>query len=127
MRLLVDTHLLLWGAENPKRISKAARTMMDDPEAEAWFSAASIWEATIKHALGKRDFAFDPRVVRRGLLDHDWQELQVTGEHALAIAQLPPIHKDPFDRLLVAQAKVEGLTLLTSDKVVAKYAGVRKV
>ncbi len=123
MNFLADTHLLVWGASTPSRIPKAARTLMDDPNAEAWFSVASIWEATIKHMLGRKDFAVDPGALRRGLLANGWRELAVGGEHALAVAALPPIHKDPFDRILLAQAKVEGLTLMTSDKIVARYPG----
>lgn len=128
MKLLADTHLLLWGAENPARVSKAARGLIDDPDSQAWFSAASIWEVAIKRARGRADFEVDPMLLRRGLLANDWRELPVTGEHATAVLALPPIHKDPFDRLLIAQAHVEGFTLLTSDKTVAKYPGVvRKV
>lgn len=96
---------------------------MDDPNAEAWFSVASIWEATIKHMLGRKEFALDPGALRRGLLANGWRELAVNGAHALAVADLPPLHNDPFDRILLAQAKVEGLTLLTSDKSVARYPG----
>lgn len=123
MNFLADTHLLLWGAQEPARIPKAIRALMDDSNAEAWFSAASIWEATIKHMLGRKDFVVDPSVLRRGLLANGWRELAVAGEHALAVANLPAIHSDPFDRILLAQAKVEGLTLLTSDKAVARYPG----
>lgn len=90
---------------------------------QRWFSVVSVWEATIKHMLGRKDFAVDPGVLRRGLLANGWRELAVTGEHARAVSDLPPLHNDPFDRILIAQAKVEGLTLLTSDKAVARYPG----
>lgn len=123
MNFLADTHLLIWGATTPARIPKAARTLMNDPNAEAWFSVASIWEATIKNMLGRKDFALDPGVLRRGLLANGWRELPVSGVHTLAVSGLPSIHSDPFDRILLAQAKVEGLTLLTSDKMVARYPG----
>jgi PIN domain nuclease of toxin-antitoxin system len=128
MKLLADTHLLLWLAEDSERVSAAARRLIEENLAGLHFSAASIWEAGIKMKLGRADFAADPRRVRRGLLDNGWTELAVTSDHAVATLDLPPIHRDPFDRILLAQAHVEGLTLLTSDAVVAKYPGdVRKV
>ncbi|WP_291830058.1 type II toxin-antitoxin system VapC family toxin, partial [Bosea sp. (in: a-proteobacteria)] len=95
---------------------------------ELYFSAASLWEIAIKTSLGRSDFSVDARLLRRGLLDHGFAELPVTGEHAVAIDGLPPIHRDPFDRILVAQAKVEGIILLTSDNTVARYGGaIQKV
>lgn len=123
MNLLVDTHLLLWAAGEPEKLSAEARGRLDDPDTTLWFSAASLWEVTIKHGLGREDFRIEPRRLRRGLIDNGWRELPVTGEHAVAVADLPPIHKDPFDRMLLAQAYVEGLTLITSDEVVAQYQG----
>jgi PIN domain nuclease of toxin-antitoxin system len=126
--ILVDTHLLLWAAAGSSRLSQKARTAIMAAQNARWFSAASIWEATIKHALGGKDFADDPHALRQGLLANNWRELEVTGAHALAVGGLPPIHKDPFDRILIAQAQVEGMTLLTSDRIVAKYPGkVQKV
>ena len=128
MKLLLDTHLLLWAAGNPDRLSAEARTLIGALENELLFSAASVWEIAIKRGLGREDFRVDIRLLRRGLLDNGYGELPVGSEHAVAIDGLPPIHKDPFDRLLVAQATVEGITLLTSDAVVAQYPGpVRKV
>lgn len=128
MKLLLDTHLLLWTAGNPERLSAEARALIEAPENELWFSAASLWEIAIKRGLGREDFRVDVRLLRRGLLDNGYSELPVGSEHAVAVDGLPPLHKDPFDRLLVAQALVEGVTLLTSDAVVARYAGpVRKV
>lgn len=123
MNLLVDTHLLLWGANDARKIPKAARSLIDDPNTRAWFSAASLWEVAIKRGRGRTDFMTDPRGLRCGLLDHGWHELSVTSEHALAVTELPPIHKDPFDRMLLAQAHVEGFTLLTSDAKMARYPG----
>ena len=128
MKLLLDTHLLLWAAGNPDRLSADARTLIDAPENELFFSAASLWEIAIKHGLGRDDFRVDPRLLRRGLLDNGYSELPIGSEHAVAIDSLPSIHKDPFDRMLVAQAMVEGITLLTADPDVAQYPGpVRKV
>lgn len=128
MRLLLDTHLVLWAAGQPDKLTAEARALLDDPRNEPLFSAASLWEIAIKSGLGRDDFRVDPRLLRRGLLDNGYRELAVTSEHAVAIASLPPIHKDPFDRLLLAQSHTEGITLLTSDAVVAQYPGpVRKV
>lgn len=128
MILLLDTHLLLWAAGTPDRLSSQARVMIAEPRNTLWFSAASLWEITIKCALGRPDFRVDPHLLRRALLDHGYSELPITGQHALATAHLPPIHKDPFDRLLVAQAQVEGALLLTTDATVAQYPGpVRRV
>lgn len=128
MKLLLDTQLLLWAASEPERLSPSARRRLNDPENELIFSAASIWEITIKNALGRDDFRVEPRVLRRGLLDNGYTELPVTGEHAVNVDTLPALHKDPFDRILLAQALVEGITLLTADKELARYRGpVRKV
>ncbi len=128
MKLLLDTQLLLWAAGDPDRLSAAARALIGAPENELWFSAASVWEIAIKRGLGREDFQVNPRLLRRGLLDNGYRELPVGSDHAVAIDSLPPLHKDPFDRLLVAQAMVEGVTLLTADAWVAQYPGpVRKV
>lgn len=128
MKLLLDTHLLLWAAGQPGKLSAAARALLDDPAHTLMFSAASLWEITIKAGLGREDFQVDPRRMRRGLLDNGYQELAITSAHAVAVEGLPPLHKDPFDRLLVAQAELEGVLLLTADEQVAQYpAPVRKV
>ncbi|HRP94847.1 MAG TPA: type II toxin-antitoxin system VapC family toxin [Rhodocyclaceae bacterium] len=128
MKLLLDTHLLLWAAGEPERLSPEVLALLDAPENELFFSAASLWEITIKRGLGRSDFEVDPRLLRRGLLDNGYSELPIASEHAVAIDSLPPIHKDPFDRILVAQATVEGITLLTVDELVAQYPGpVRRV
>lgn len=119
----MDTHLLLWAAGEPRKLSRKARRILEDAASELWFSAASLWEVTIKHGLGRSDFRVEPRRLRRGLLDNDWRELAISSDHALATLQLPPIHKDPFDRMLVAQAQVEGVTLITSDHTVGQYPG----
>ena len=122
MILLVDTHLLLWAALEPEKLPAVAHALMADESNPLWFSAASIWEVAIKNSLGREDFRVDPRLLRRGLLDNGYVELPVTGEHAAAVAQLPPLHRDPFDRLLLAQATTEGVTLLTADATLAQYA-----
>ena len=123
MKYLLDTHLLLWAAAEPKRLPEAARALMEDADNTLLFSAASLWEVAIKAGLGRPDFVVEPAVLRRGLLDNGYVELSVASEHAVATVTLPPIHRDPFDRLLVAQAQVEGITLLTADAVVARYPG----
>jgi PIN domain nuclease of toxin-antitoxin system len=128
VKLLVDTHLLLWAAGLPERLPREARELLNAPDSDLWFSAASLWEVTIKRSLGRGDFQVDPRVLRRGLLDNGYSELAIASEHAVAVELLPPIHKDPFDRILIAQSLVEGVALLTSDPVVARYPGpVRQV
>ena len=128
MRLLLDTHLLLWAAGEPSRVPKAVREWLENPDNELTFSAASLWEIAIKNGLGRRDFRVDARLLRRGLLDNGYTELAITSEHAVFVESLPLLHKDPFDRMLVAQATVEGITLLTMDEQVAGYPGpLRKV
>lgn len=128
MKLLLDTHLLLWAASQPERVPAAAHKLIADAGNELLFSAASLWEVAIKSGLGRNDFSVDARVLRRGLLDNGYGELPIVSAHAVAVAGLPPIHRDPFDRLLVAQATIEGIVLLTSDALVAQYPGpIRKV
>lgn len=128
MKLLLDTHLLLWAAGQPEQLPAAARALIEDARNELLFSPASLWEVSIKRGLGRDDFRVDPRLLRRGLLDNGYGELAITSEHAVAIDGLPPLHKDPFDRILVAQSMVEGITLLTADPLVGQYPGpVRKV
>jgi len=123
VKLLLDTHLLLWAAGQPENLSPAARQQLEAPENELLFSAASLWEIAIKHGLGRDDFRVAPRLLRRGLLDNGYIELPITSAHAVALDSLPPIHKDPFDRMLVAQSITEGVTLLTADPLVAQYPG----
>ncbi len=124
MRLLLDTHLLIWAAdETLPGEHPAAAKLIDDPANTLLFSAGSIWEVAIKRGLGRDDFQVDPHLLRRSLTDNGYIELPVTGAHAAAVCGLPPIHKDPFDRLLVAQATVEGVSLLTGDAKVLEYPG----
>ena len=128
MKFLIDTQLLLWTVAEPARLTASARTLLADPRSELVFSAASLWEVAIKAALRREDFKVDARIVRRTLLDTGYEELPVTGQHAVGIDALPPGHKDPFDRLLLSQALIEGITLLTTDARLSRYPGpVRKV
>ena len=123
MKLLLDTHLVLWAAGDPQRLSKQARILIDNPDNELLFSAASLWEVAIKRGLGREDFKVDARLLRRGLLDNGYSELPIISDHVVATESLPLIHKDPFDRILVAQATVEGVLLLTIDSLVSQYPG----
>jgi PIN domain nuclease of toxin-antitoxin system len=128
VKLLLDTHLLLWAADDPDLLPSAARDLMSDAGNDLIFSAVSLWEIAIKSGLKRHNIRANPRVLRRRLLDNAYIELPLSSQHAVAIDQLPPIHKDPFDRILVAQATVEGITLLTVDPLVARYPGpVKKV
>lgn len=128
MKFLLDTHVLLWAAGMPEKLSPSTTLLLSSPENELFFSVASLWEIAIKRGLGRDDFQVDARLLRRGLLDNGYSELPITSEHAVSIDSLPPIHKDPFDRMLVAQATVEGITLLTADAFVVQYPGpIQKV
>ena len=123
MKLLLDTQILLWAAGQPERLTVAARRLLSNPRHELIFSAASLWEIAIKATLGREDFKVEPRVLRRGLLDNGYTELPITSEHAVNVDSLPPLHKDPFDRLLLSQALTEGITLVTGDAQLAGYRG----
>lgn len=127
MNLLLDTQLLLWAASSPRKIPKKLRALLEDTHNTPLFSAASLWEISIKNALGREDFDVNVSLLKRGLTDNGWTELPVTGSHAIATEHLPPIHKDPFDRMLLAQAESEGFLLYTSDKKLAKYPGPVKL
>jgi len=118
---LVDTHLLLWAALEPSHLSRAATDVLEDRSSGLIFSAASIWEVAIKTSKGRVDFRVDARLLRRALLENGYSELPVSSEHAVAVADLPSRHGDPFDRIQVAQARVEGLIFLTGDSVLADY------
>ena len=120
-RLLLDTHVLLWSQNWPERLPVALYAEMAKPEMELVFSVASVWETAIKHSRGRSDFRADPDALRNKLLETGYIELPLLGEHAVAVATLPHIHRDPFDRLLVAQAIVEGIELLTIDAELARY------
>lgn len=122
MKLLLDTHLLLWAAGHRGRLSPKALSMIEDLQNDLHFSVASVWEIVIKRALGRDDFRVEPNRMRRGLLENGYQEVPVTAGHVLGIEALPVLHKDPFDRLLLSQARVEGFLLLTTDAVLGRYA-----
>jgi PIN domain nuclease of toxin-antitoxin system len=123
LNLLLDTHLLLWVAGEPGKLTEATRGLIEDPRHALFFSAVSLWEIAIKRGLGRDDFRVEPRLLRHGLRENGYSELAITSEHAIATEGLPHLHKDPFDRLLIAQALTEGITLLTADPIVAQYPG----
>ncbi len=128
MKFLLDTHVLLWATGQPEKLSRKARGLLADPDNALIFSAVSLWEIVIKQGIGRDDFRVDARQLRRGLLDNGYSELAVTSAHALALDDLPPLHRDPFDRMLLAQSRVEGITLLTADATVLRYPGpIQKV
>ncbi len=123
MAILLDTHILLWALYEPTLLSNECRTRLEDSDSQIWFSAASIWEIAIKQSLGRSDFTASPYDVRTEAIHLGFQELQIDGLHASQITSLPPLHADPFDRLLVAQAQATGLTLWSRDNWVIQYPG----
>ena len=128
MTYLIDTQLAIWTLFDDPHLSQEAREILDESGNRFQFSVCSIWEISIKRGLNKAGFQHDPREIRRYLMRNGCEELTIQSKHAVEVELLPPIHKDPFDRILIAQAKVEGITLLTSDAVVAQYPGpIRKV
>jgi PIN domain nuclease of toxin-antitoxin system len=121
MKLLLDTHILLWVAQGSEQLSNKARSLIENPENQLYFSAASLWEISIKNKLGRPDFKVDLAVLRRNLLDNGYEEITISSAHTIGVDALPNIHKDPFDRMLIAQTVVEGITLMTAANVVAGY------
>lgn len=127
MRLLLDTHFLLWSMAASRRLSAEVREVLTDPENDVFYSAASIWEIAIKSALRRRDFRVDLPRLLRVLPRAGFAELPVSAAHAARVASLPALHKDPFDRLLVAQALVEPLVLFTNDAQLGSYGAQVRV
>lgn len=121
MRLLLDTHVLMWTGLEPARLRRGTRDLFEDPENTLIFSVISVIEVAIKYMRGRVDFHAPPDAFRHDLLNNGLTELPLLGDHALALERLPAVHGDPFDRLLVAQALVEGLTLVTADEALARY------
>ena len=120
MRFLLDTQLIVWGADDPGRVPRDAREAIVAAE-RLCFSVASLWEVSIKVARGRSGIRTDPRDLRDQLLAAGYEELPVVAPHAFGVLDLPPHHGDPFDRLLVAQARVESLILLTADRALEAY------
>jgi PIN domain nuclease of toxin-antitoxin system len=123
VKFLLDTEFVLWVPIDDRRIGGQAREILTDSANQLVFSVSSIWEIAIKKALRRQDFQFDPREIRRLLIENGYEELTLQSRHVVAVDSMAPIHKDPFDRILIAQAMVEGITLLTADPVIARYPG----
>jgi PIN domain nuclease of toxin-antitoxin system len=122
MKYLLDTSVFLWAQERPEKLNREARELLSDEETELFLSAASSWEISLKYAVGKLQLPESPgRYVAECLRRWSVAALDITHAHALALADLPFHHSDPFDRLLVAQASLEQMTLLTADRAFEKY------
>jgi PIN domain nuclease of toxin-antitoxin system len=119
--MLADTQIVIWALVVPGRLAPSLRDEIENMAEPPSFSSISIWEIAIKAALGRTDFLYDPQVIRQAAFDRGWTELPFTGDHAVAVRDLPAIHADPFDRALVAQAIVEGVELVTADKALIAY------
>lgn len=119
MRLLLDTHVLVWYLIDPGRLSARLAETLVDPEHAVYVSAVSTWEAAIKGGLGRLSLPFER--LEQIIADSGFAALSVTIAHSLEVRQLPPIHRDPFDRLLIAQARHERLTLVTVDRLIRRY------
>ena len=126
MSVLLDTHVLLWALAEPAKLDGETRGTIESGEIDLLFSAASIWEIAIKGGLGRRDFAIDPAEIARAALDTGFSELAVRANAAALVGRLPLLHRDPFDRLLVAQAIVEPATLYTADQQLVGYSDLVK-
>lgn len=127
MDLLLDTNILLWSRITPERLDTAAQTLLTSPDNRLFFSIASLWEISIKRSLNRPDFTVDPALLLRDLLANDYQELGISSAHTLAVMSLPWLHRDPFDRILIAQANIDGLLLVTADSTIARYPGPIKL
>jgi len=121
MKLLLDTHVLLWAFEAPKRLDRKTISLLNSDTHQKWFSVVSLWEIGVKQGLNRVDFNVDARQLRSELVRRGFAELSISAEHTLAVGRLPALHRDPFDRLLLCQALVEGLTLVTGDELLLQY------
>jgi PIN domain nuclease of toxin-antitoxin system len=126
MRVLLDTHVLLWALGEPRRLDAETRGTIESGDTEVLFSAASIWEIAIKSGLGRTGFVFDSAEIARAAIDTGFSELAVRANAAALVGRLPLLHRDPFDRLLVAQAIVEPATLYTADQQLVGYSDLVK-
>ena len=122
MRLLLDTHILLWALDSPERLPQSLRAQLESPAVEVYFSAASIWEIAIKSALGKIKFHYSAKEIADGAEMTGFIALPISSEHAAGVAHLPMIHLDPFDRLLIAQALAMPARFVTADATLAGYS-----
>ena len=122
MRFLLDTHVLLWALIEPSRLAQTIQTVLEDSQNEVLFSAASIWEIAIKYALGRADFQVHPDSILEAALNSGFAELPVRSAAALRVGTLPHLHRDPFDRLLIAQAMTEPAAFYTADETLRAYS-----
>ena len=127
MNFLLDTHILIWAAIAPHKISPELASLLSDPSNHLYFSSASIWEISIKESLGKKDFKFSSKKLYDGLIENGYKELKVSALHAMEVIKLPFIHRDPFDRILVATAIWENMPLLTNDSTLSSYHSLVRV
>lgn len=128
MKFLLDTHFILWLPIGGRGLTREVISLINDRENEFVFSVAGLWEIALKRARYGRNFAYDPQGLRKLMVENGYAELPILGKHVAALSTLAPIHNDPFDRLLIAQAMVEEITLLTVNKTIARYPGpIRKV
>ena len=127
MNFLLDTHILIWAAISPHKISTELASLLSDPSNHLYFSSASIWEISIKESLGKRDFKFSSKKLYDGLIENGYKELKVSALHAMEVIKLPFIHRDPFDRILVATAIWGNMPLLTNDSTLSPYHSLVRV
>lgn len=123
MDLLLDTNILLWSRITPERLNPTAVALLTSADNRLFFSVASLWEIAIKRSLNRPDFTVDPSLLLRDLLANEYQQIDISSAHALAVMSLPWLHRDPFDRLLIAQAQTESLLLITADSTLARYPG----
>jgi PIN domain nuclease of toxin-antitoxin system len=121
VRYLVDTHVLIWQAQDSERLPSRAKELLQDPRNTFVLSVVSLWEILIKNSRSRGEFRVDPAHLRNGLLRSEYEELSVTAEHVLEVGRLDRLHNDPFDRLLLAQARVENVSLLTADRALLAY------
>lgn len=122
MNLLLDTHVALWAITDSPKLPQKARDLITSPKSTVWVSAASVWEIAIKRALGRGDMPVSSQDAMRYFLESGYRFLPIEAEHAVAVEDLPTHHHDPFDRILVAQALVEPMRLMTHDPLVARYS-----
>lgn len=122
MNLLLDTHVALWAITDSPKLPQKARDLIQSPKATIWVSAANVWEIAIKHALGRGDMPVSGKNAMRYFQESGYRFLPVEAEHAVAVEELPAHHQDPFDRILVAQALIEPMRLITHDDTVARYS-----
>ena len=127
MNFLLDTHILIWAAISPHKISSELASLPSDPSNHLYFSSASIWEISIKESLGKRDFKISSKKLHGGLIENGYKEIKVSALHAMEVIKLPFIHRNPFDRILVATAIWENMPLLTNDSTLSPYHSLVRV